>query len=209
MAGSVLTRSFPRYSNLHVFIDEVVRELLFEELLDSEDFLLLKEFIKSIDDAPPIVEFEDVEYLISLQNDKWFSGALDALVERIFSILFQDVYFLSIFNKMTTPYLRAYLEYESGEDWSECKLRRVRVPQFVKDAVYFRDRGECRKCKKDISRSISPLDKECFDHIVPLAAGGANDVSNIQLLCQPCNLSKAARDEPVSNLYPRAIPTKN
>jgi 5-methylcytosine-specific restriction endonuclease McrA len=28
------------------------------------------------------------------------------------------------------------------------------------------------------------------DHVVPLGRGGANDISNIQLLCLPCNLRK-------------------
>ena len=31
------------------------------------------------------------------------------------------------------------------------------------------------------------------DHILPLKLGGSNDITNIQLLCPPCNLSKGAR----------------
>lgn len=31
-----------------------------------------------------------------------------------------------------------------------------------------------------------------FDHIVPLAAGGLNDVTNLQLLCRACNREKSA-----------------
>lgn len=31
------------------------------------------------------------------------------------------------------------------------------------------------------------------DHVVPLAASGSNDISNIQPLCQPCNSSKGTR----------------
>ena len=34
---------------------------------------------------------------------------------------------------------------------------------------------------------------------------GANDVTNLQLLCEPCNLKKAAGREPVSKFYQRAI----
>ncbi|WP_369685957.1 HNH endonuclease [Rhizobium sp. BT03] len=39
-------------------------------------------------------------------------------------------------------------------------------------------------------------------HIVPLARFGANDVTNLQLLCEPCNLKKAAGLQPVSPFYP-------
>ena len=31
--------------------------------------------------------------------------------------------------------------------------------------------------------------------------GGINDVTNIQLLCEACNLSKGKKALPVSNLY--------
>lgn len=33
-----------------------------------------------------------------------------------------------------------------------------------------------------------------IDHIAPLARGGHNNIENLQLLCRPCNRSKAAKD---------------
>lgn len=47
--------------------------------------------------------------------------------------------------------------------------------------------GECVVCKFDISA------KYHIDHIVPLAAGGSNDISNIQLLCPTCNMRKGRK----------------
>lgn len=47
----------------------------------------------------------------------------------------------------------------------------------------------CAYCRADLRKT-----KRHVDHIMPLALGGSNDKSNIQLTCQPCNLSKGARD---------------
>jgi len=55
-------------------------------------------------------------------------------------------------------------------------------------ALLLRQNGGCAICKIDITV------KRHRDHIVPLAAGGSNDITNIQLLCPPCNLGKRAKD---------------
>lgn len=48
-------------------------------------------------------------------------------------------------------------------------------------------RNRCAICRVDLSRV-----KEHIDHIMPLALGGSNDRTNIQVLCEPCNLQKWA-----------------
>ena len=53
--------------------------------------------------------------------------------------------------------------------------------------------------------TVNQTEFERYDHIVPLASHGANDVTNLQLLCEECNLKKSARSEPVSSLYLRAL----
>jgi len=60
-----------------------------------------------------------------------------------------------------------------------------RIPQDVKIAVSARDGGRCRQC--------GSTQKLHFDHIIPVSKGGANTIANLQLLCGPCNRSKAAR----------------
>lgn len=47
----------------------------------------------------------------------------------------------------------------------------------------------CANCNADLRRV-----KKHLDHIMPLALGGSNDKRNIQYLCEPCNLAKAAKD---------------
>lgn len=55
-------------------------------------------------------------------------------------------------------------------------------------ALYQRQSGKCANCATSLKRGYHA------DHIVPLVRGGSNWISNIQLLCPPCNLSKKALD---------------
>jgi hypothetical protein len=47
--------------------------------------------------------------------------------------------------------------------------------------------GVCAACNTDIINNFH------VDHIMPIKLGGTNYPDNIQLLCPPCNLSKAAK----------------
>lgn len=48
-------------------------------------------------------------------------------------------------------------------------------------------RGKCANCNEKLQAFH-------VDHIKPIAKGGANVDSNVQLLCPPCNLRKHAKD---------------
>lgn len=65
------------------------------------------------------------------------------------------------------------------------KPRREAIPRAVQREVWQRDGGRCVEC--------GTRERLCFDHIVPFSRGGANTVRNLQLLCEPCNLSKGNR----------------
>lgn len=66
---------------------------------------------------------------------------------------------------------------------------RKNIPAWAKKTIYSRDRGKCAICNTDIILELSENDH--IDHIIPLARGGCNDVVNLQLLCQKCNLKKS------------------
>jgi 5-methylcytosine-specific restriction endonuclease McrA len=54
--------------------------------------------------------------------------------------------------------------------------------------LFAKQRGKCACCRKSLKAAYH------IDHIVALALGGSNWISNIQLLCPSCNLSKGAKD---------------
>ena len=62
---------------------------------------------------------------------------------------------------------------------------RAPIPEAVRSEVWRRDGGRCVKCgsKENLQ----------FDHIIPVARGGATSAQNLQLLCQQCNRVKGAR----------------
>jgi 5-methylcytosine-specific restriction endonuclease McrA len=60
--------------------------------------------------------------------------------------------------------------------------KREGIPQDVKLAVWKAYDGRCANCG-----STELLE---FDHVVPLAMGGSNTVTNLQLLCADCNREK-------------------
>lgn len=61
-------------------------------------------------------------------------------------------------------------------------------PTWAAKAVQARDRGQCAQCGTNLNLEL--IEEEHIDHIIPLAVGGTNDLSNLQLLCAPCNLAK-------------------
>lgn len=57
----------------------------------------------------------------------------------------------------------------------------------IRERLYKLQRGKCACCKLPLGQDYH------LDHIIPLALGGTNDDSNIQLLRQRCNCQKSAK----------------
>ncbi|MFZ0059042.1 MAG: HNH endonuclease signature motif containing protein [Acidimicrobiales bacterium] len=56
------------------------------------------------------------------------------------------------------------------------------IPDDVKQYVWARDRARCRNCGSTVELQ--------FDHIIPVALGGASVADNLQVLCGSCNRRK-------------------
>ena len=60
--------------------------------------------------------------------------------------------------------------------------------ETIKAHLGKKQKGKCNGCRRKL-----PMDLYEIDHIHPVAKGGGNELSNLQLLCPPCNRSKGAK----------------
>ncbi len=58
------------------------------------------------------------------------------------------------------------------------------IPRELRREVWERDGGRCVECGTDFDLQ--------YDHVIPVALGGATTAENLQLLCGPCNRGKGA-----------------
>ncbi len=69
------------------------------------------------------------------------------------------------------------------------KAKRKSLSKAEKTMILDSQRHNCADCKMDISKM-----PQHFDHRIPLALHGSNDLTNIQALCPNCHAIKTQRD---------------
>lgn len=123
--------------------------------------------------------------------------------------------YLRIFNKKAYEANRT-ARVQMSVEWQRANPEKVKVFAANRRA---RKRAAAGKLSKDIVPRLTKLQrnkcavcrsifgaagKKHLDHIVPLAAGGSNFDSNVQLLCAPCNCSKGPKD-PIRFMQSRGL----
>ena len=75
------------------------------------------------------------------------------------------------------------LNVEEGRQ-QQPRNQRQPIPREIRRAVFERDGGNCVKCGSNFDLQ--------YDHVIPVALGGATSLDNLQLLCGDCNRTKGA-----------------
>ena len=101
--------------------------------------------------------------------------------------VFQDKNEAEDLRKRATKKLRGFqtvdLKKVQMKAAQNCQRRNFSVSE--RSAVYTKTEGHCAICGKFV-----PYTEFTVDHIVPLAKGGSNDLSNLQCACGVCNRIK-------------------
>ncbi|MBF4695090.1 HNH endonuclease [Fusibacter ferrireducens] len=146
---------------------------------ESSDYENSEEYIQQVD-----LTFE--KYVSD------FEKYMPSIIESIFFLLYANKAFIYNFHECISNYITSDLLDKALFDESGHIKRAAYLPEWLKRAVYYRDRGRCQYCNKDLSGMLNILDDndKHFDHIIPLEKQGTNDATNFQLSCSECNLSK-------------------
>ncbi|MFA0557239.1 HNH endonuclease [Vibrio sp. 10N.222.55.A1] len=140
------------------------------------------------------------EYLLDFARDN-----LTPMIKiEVFNLLFSDRCFLIEFNKKIAHEIKGLMLIDEPELLKKDGVlkRNTYWPKWLERALFCREKGLCAICKTDLSSMYHTAGKLSIDHMVPLNLGGVNDVSNLQLLCQKCNLEKLGDKIVTTNLHP-------
>ncbi|MEO3677390.1 HNH endonuclease [Rheinheimera sp. FR7-31] len=182
---------------LHDFINESI-------YLETQ-YCIRKAFDETIEDIYEILDLHQAEYkrIYEYRGDEYNNyimkklGAyvLNQLSNEVFTLLFQDREVLKAFNECAAKYVRRIRKF-TAQNYFERDGTFFRCnywPKWLKDGLFYREKGHCAICCTDLTGLYSTGQELAIDHIVPLAKGGTNDPTNLQILCKHCNSAKGAR----------------
>jgi len=176
-------------------LDYAIRKTGYESIIDNVIDTLIFYNI----DYPDMTEEEENDIEL---KEEYYSKLIELyykltpiIVEEIFTILYMDKGLLKEFNESISEIIKGMKsdKYEIYLEKDGVVKRCTALPKWLKNEVFFRDKGRCQICGKDLTCLISTDNKINYDYMIPLEKGGSNDPSNFQLTCKSCNASKGAR----------------
>lgn len=134
------------------------------------------------------------------ENINEFEELFEKIAEEVFYIMFGNRRFLLEFNVLISETVKN-TKFPPNALSAKGTIKRKNIPEWVKKAVFHRDKGRCVFCNTDLTNLINTESAKNFDHILPLDLYGTNDPCNIQLLCERCNKIKSNKPAKTSDHY--------
>lgn len=223
-------RPFPKWSVLHDFAQYIIENLIYERLDDitldaiennPKSSLWIDQALAHHEIKTPgfraWLEQEGIDltdasqdvihdYHNELRLTGEFATLLIQLTNEVFYLLFGNRALLAKLNCHVAEIVKELIQDDLAIEEHNLLQKdgvpaRMHIPTWARQAVYHRDRGMCTSCNTNLTGGISINSTEHYDHMIPLAEGGINDITNLQLLCAQCNLKKGRRMLPTSTRY--------
>ena len=208
---------FNRNSLLHIYVASTLYCHYWDEFKDmneDDEVFWWIDLMKVYNIKIPMAEYDEDDNTLVYEwfkkNEQKFIDFFDTIADEVVHILFNDKHFLVLFNHLVLNVLidenGTYADYVKWPENSRNEngtIKRCRIPQWVKNAVFHRDKGRCVFCNMDLTYLVTTLNSSNYDHIVPLKDYGTNDPCNLQLTCEHCNKSKGAKDKVPKYKYQR------
>jgi len=178
---------------LHEVIDSVVSNVY--DYMTGHSVEMSVDYIRSVFEEncfslPSWLNEDEIELHIR-ELDELFVPIIKKISEVVFYLLFSDRIFCYKFQAIISSLI-------SNIKKVSCPIllrkdgvlnRPKHIPTWLKKAIFYRDKGRCQLCYRDITGLLLPNVYE-LDHMIPLANSGSNDPTNFQLICPDCNRSK-------------------
>lgn len=197
---------FNKVSLLHIYTYTQLNNYYYRlysknsDCVEENEYLKWKEISKSY--GKKLITEYDPEYDFIVwyeKNQDVIEDIFEDITNEVVFILFSNTPFLLKFNRLVASLIE---DSDGQRDWDfpketmeNGKIKRCKIPQWVKLAVFHRDHGKCVFCGKDLTGVYSNSNQVNYDHIIPLNKFGVNDPCNIQTTCENCNKSKKDNEE--------------
>jgi HNH endonuclease len=178
-----------RSRKVKAFTSEISKLKEQSKALDGEDWCDL-----AIDQGAPLVE----RLAVACRSSRDY-----VYLRRVYSIAIAD---RLIHDRHICAHLAGLLNNLAPKGGKGAFVKRVKWPSHALRTVIARDRGKCSYCHVDIAMEL--LARPHIDHIVPISRGGCNDIVNLQLCCEACNLEKANGAMDIEPSVPRYLDSR-
>lgn len=201
------------------FLEDFYEMLKYHQFESSQSLQDLKYLVDRIDKMYDDKEEEYWDYLDSEEGN----GEIEQIFENAFSSyekslqLLRSKYAEDFADRMLhdrqlcfyTSQLLLQIGFDGDDDDTGPKqwVEREYWPERVKAILKARDRGKCTSCGSDLILELeAPVH---IDHMIPIVKGGCNDIVNLQILCDSCNLNKSANLQEIKSSVPKYLKRKS